>query len=76
MERQGKQNAQLLPRELENLPIEDDASQLLRSAVERLSLSLRAYHRLLRVSRTIADLEHAKKIASAHVAEAMGYRQN
>lgn len=74
-ERQGKQNAELLPRELESLAIESDASELLQNAIERLSLSLRAYHRLLRVSRTIADLERAKKIASAHVAEAMGYRQ-
>ncbi len=76
MERQGKLNANLLPQELSELWIETDAQQLLEKALERLSLSLRAYHRLLRVSRTIADLESSKKITSAHVAEAMGYRQN
>ena len=74
--RQGKPNAELLPRELAELETESDALPLLEKAVERLALSLRAYHRILRVSRTIADLESSKKIASAHVAEAMGYRQN
>lgn len=74
--RQGKLNSNLLPLELDALEIEEEARQMLLRAVERLSLSLRAYHRLLRVSRTIADLGSEQKIASEHVAEAMGYRQN
>lgn len=69
--RQGKLNAKLHPHELGKLEIEEEAEQLLLRAMEQLSLSLRAYHRLLRVSRTIADLENHKKIAPAHVAEAM-----
>ncbi len=76
MQRQGKLNANLRPHELDKLEIEEEAHQLLLRAIEQLSLSLRAYHRLLRVSRTIADLENHKKIAPAHVAEAMWYRQN
>jgi magnesium chelatase family protein len=47
---------------------------LLESAAERLHLSARAFHRVLRVARTIADLEASAGVASAHVAEAIGYR--
>lgn len=47
---------------------------LLRQAVDRLGLSPRAYHRLARVARTIADLEDAAAIEARHVAEAIGYR--
>jgi len=47
---------------------------LLRQAVDRLGLSPRAYHRLARVARTIADLEGAAEIDARHVAEAIGYR--
>ncbi len=47
---------------------------LLRQAVDRLGLSPRAYHRLARVARTIADLAGAPAIDARHVAEAIGYR--
>ena len=47
---------------------------LLRQAMERLNLSARAYHRILRVARTIADLENAAGIDAQHLSEAMGYR--
>lgn len=57
MQRQNKLNTNLLPQELEKLEIESEACEMLQQAMERLSLSLRAYHRILRVSRTIADLE-------------------
>ncbi|KHL73304.1 hypothetical protein PpSQ1_16415 [Pseudomonas putida] len=46
----------------------------LESACERLTLSLRAAHRLLKVARTLADLEGASTIARAHLAEALQYR--
>ncbi len=48
---------------------------LLERAVDRLGLSARAYHRILRVARTIADLDGAESIATAHLTEAIGYRQ-
>ena len=50
------------------------ARSLLESAADRLHLSARAFHRVLRVARTIADLEGSAGVASVHVAEAIGYR--
>ena len=47
---------------------------LLRTAITRLGLSARAYHRVLKIARTLADLEGAEEIATAHVAEAIQYR--
>jgi magnesium chelatase family protein len=74
--RAGKANAALGPKELErDAPLDAAARGLLTAALERLSLSARAFHRVLKVARTIADLEGAEAVASAHVAEAVRYRQ-
>ena len=74
--RAGKANAALTPKELERDCVLDEATrQLLVAALTRLSLSARAYHRVLKVARTIADLAGAKAVATAHVAEALRYRQ-
>jgi magnesium chelatase family protein len=54
--------------------LERSARTLLHGAAERLHLSARAFHRVLRVARTIADLEASESITNAHVAEALGYR--
>ena len=55
-------------------PLDDSAKGLLQTATQRLNLSARAFHRILKVSRTVADLEGAKEIAVAHLAEALQYR--
>lgn len=75
MNRQWVPNAELSIDMLSNTPIQPDALKLLQSAIERLSLSIRSYHRLLRVARTIADLSEKEKIAPEHVAEAIWFRQ-
>jgi magnesium chelatase family protein len=54
--------------------IDTESEQMLERAMTRLGLSARAYDRILKVSRTIADLEGAEEIGSVHVAEAVGYR--
>ena len=68
-------NAQMTERMI-HLYAEPDQQSLdmLRMAMERLSLSARAYGRILKVARTIADLEGSEKIQSQHIAEAIGYR--
>jgi magnesium chelatase family protein len=50
------------------------AEKLIKQAFEKLNLSMRGYHKLLRVARTIADLEDADIIESKHVQEAIMYR--
>lgn len=56
-------------------PLTQEAETLLHMAVERMGMSMRAYGRVLKVARTIADLEGAEQIATAHVAEAIQYRE-
>ena len=68
-------NAQMSPRDLKRFcRIEAAAEKLLETAMTKLGLSARAYTRILKVSRTIADLDGATEITAAHVAEAIQYR--
>ncbi len=54
---------------------EPGGARLLHRAVEQLGLSARAYHRILKLARTIADLENETRISAAHIGEAVGYRR-
>jgi magnesium chelatase family protein len=74
--RQGKPNALLGSREIDrHCATGREGGELLRHALARLLLSARAYHRVLRVARTIADLAGAGAIGAEHVAEAIQYRR-
>ncbi|MCO7226324.1 YifB family Mg chelatase-like AAA ATPase [Pleionea sp. CnH1-48] len=75
-QRQGKLNATLSAAELEkHIHIEPRANQFVLEAMEKLGLSARAYHRILRVSRTIADLRQEEMVTMEAVAEAANYRK-
>ncbi|GAB4201200.1 MAG: YifB family Mg chelatase-like AAA ATPase [Bacteroidia bacterium] len=68
-------NAQMGSSEIKKYCVPDDAGmKILKSAMEKLQLSARAYDRILKVARTIADLEDSENIHAAHIAEAVHYR--
>ena len=65
----------MLPYDLRTFCVLDDMSkQLLKTAMNKLGLSARAYDRILKVSRTIADLEGVDSIKTVHISEAIQYR--
>jgi magnesium chelatase family protein len=68
-------NAAMTPRMIRRYcKIDDESEQMLERAMTRQGLSARAYDRILKVSRTIADLEGSEEIRAPHVAEGVGYR--
>ncbi len=76
IERQGKPNARLGSREIDtHCTLGADGEQLLKRAIGKLNLSARAFHRILKVARSIADLAGRNTIASQDVAEAIAYRR-
>jgi magnesium chelatase family protein len=68
-------NAHMAPRDIRVFcRVTDGADALLRTAITRLGLSARAYHRILKIARTIADLDGTVELAPKHVSEAIQYR--
>jgi magnesium chelatase family protein len=68
-------NADMTPKEVRDFCVTESAAQsLLRAAMKQLHLTARAFHRILKLSRTIADLENSDSIKTHHVAEALQYR--
>ena len=68
-------NAQMNTKHIrEYCALDDVSKQLLKTAMERLNLSARAYDRILKVARTIADLDAAPTVVASHIAEAIQYR--
>lgn len=76
LQRQNKSNADLFGKETGAIcKIESSNRHLLEDAMEKLGLSARAYHRILKVTRTIADLENSDSIKKHHIIEALSYRK-
>ena len=74
--RQGKANYLLGSKEIDEFCQADEAGlALLKQAINKLNLSARAYHRILKVARTIADLADSSQIKPSHIAEAVQYRR-
>lgn len=70
----GKTNSEMTSREVEELANIDKEAQRFLASLDKARLSPRGYYRLLKVARTIADLEGSEKISTDHLAEAFGYR--
>ncbi len=76
VERSGHANAQLTPQQIKRFcALDEKAQRLLEQAVDRLGLSHRAYHRILKLARTIADLAGSEHIQTPHLSEAVSYRK-
>ena len=68
-------NADMTPRQIKKYCETDDESQdLLRQSINELGISARAYHRIIKVARTVTDLENSAKIMAQHISEAIQYR--
>ncbi|EKE01658.1 MAG: hypothetical protein ACD_21C00082G0008, partial [uncultured bacterium] len=74
--RAGKLNAELTNKEIEKFcKIDAQDQEFLKDAIEKLNLSTRAYHRIIKIARTIADLDGEESIKNHHLKEAVGYRR-
>ena len=69
-------NGQMTPRDIKKFcPLDQDSEKLIANAVERLGFSARSYHRILKIGRTIADLDGNERVRTNHIAEAIQYRR-
>ena len=74
--RQGKVNAELSVSELDcKARIQKEAQEALGTMLEKLSLSARSFHRIMRVARTLADLAGDEEVSKTHVMKAIGFRR-
>jgi len=73
--KENRKNASLSPKELlSHCALCDEGEKIMKMAFEKLELTARGYHRILKVARTIADMEESKEIQAGHVKEAIAYR--
>jgi len=76
LQRQGKPNSLLSSNEIDlHCPLAASAIPLIQQAMQKLHLSARAYHRILKLARTIADLAEQEELNTQHIAEAIQYRR-
>ena len=76
IQRQGKPNALLGTKDIDShCRADEQGDALLRRAIASLNLSARTYHRVLKVARTMADLQAADALSASHIGEAIGYRR-
>jgi len=74
-EKSAHTNARMSPRQIKAYcPLDKESQQTLKNAVESLKLSARAYHKIIKIARTIADLEESENIGFNHIAEAIQYQ--
>jgi magnesium chelatase family protein len=77
IQRQGKSNDKLSPDEIDKLiKLDKNNKQLLEMAIDKFHLSARGYHRILKVARTIADLDNSDTVNTEHLTEAISYRRD
>lgn len=75
IQRQGCLNAELSVSQLEEqVALSPEAQAFLKQGIERLGLSARSYHKILRIARTLADMAASESVENQHLAEALGYR--
>jgi magnesium chelatase family protein len=76
LQRCGQINSRLVPQMQEvHCALDPDGRQLMEEAIRRLGISARAYDRILRIARSIADLNQSPRIEGAHLGEAIGFRR-
>jgi magnesium chelatase family protein len=76
LNRRGHLNARLTPTEIKlDCPLDETSSKLLEQAIDKLGLSHRAFHRILKMARTIADMQADDTIQATHISEAISYRR-
>lgn len=75
LQRQGCLNSELTSQQiLEQVALDEMSQTILKNAVEKMGISARSYHRILRVARTLADMAQVEHVEAMHIAEALGYR--